>query len=155
MLQFETVKKKEAMSLKQTLTEDMKQAMRDHNSAKLGTVRMVLSELKNFEIDNGEQDDAGVQKVVSKLVKQYQDALNDFKTAGREDLIAETQDKLKTLEAYLPQQMSDADLQKIVDEVVAAAPVKTMGPLIGQVMKRVAGQADGGRISAAVKAALG
>ena len=155
MLQFETVKQKEPMSLKQALIEDMKQAMRDHNSAKLGTVRMVLSELKNFEIDNGEQDDAGVQKVVSKLVKQYQDALNDFKTAGREDLIAETQDKLKTLEAYLPHQMSDADLQKIVDEVVAAAPVKAMGPLIGQVMKRVAGQADGGRISAAVKAALG
>lgn len=143
------------MPLKQTLMEDMKQAMRDRNAAKLGTVRMVISELKNFEIDNGEQDDAGIQKVIGRLVKQWQDALNDFKTAGREDLIAETQDKLDVLAAYMPKQMSEEELQKIVAEVVAASPVKAMGPIIGQVMKRVAGQADGGRISAAVKAALG
>lgn len=155
MLQFETVKRRKHMPLKQTLMEDMKQAMRAHDTLKLGTVRLVISELKNFEIDNGEQDDAGVQKVIGRLMKQWQDALNDFKTAGREDLITETQDKLKVLEAYMPQQMSDEALKAIVDEVVAASPVKTMGPIIGQVMKKVAGQADGGRVSAAVKAALG
>ena len=142
------------MSLKQTLMEEMKQAMKAHDSMKLNTVRLVISELKNFEIDNGEQDDAGVQKIISKLMKQWQDALTDFKTAGREDLITETEEKLAVLQNYLPTQMSEAELETIVKEVVAAAPVKTMGPVIGQVMQRVAGQADGGRVSAAVKAAL-
>jgi uncharacterized protein len=142
------------MTLKETLMENMKQAMRDHDSLKLNTVRQVISELKNFEIDNGVQDDAGVQKIITKLLKQYQDGLNDFKTAGRTDLIEETEAKLAVLSAYLPQQLSEDELQAIVAEVVAAAPVKAMGPLIGQVMKRVGNKADGGRVSAAVKAAI-
>jgi uncharacterized protein YqeY len=142
------------MTLKETLMENMKQAMRDHDSLKLNTVRQVISELKNFEIDNGVQDDAGVQKIITKLLKQYQDGLNDFKTAGRTDLIEETEEKLAVLSAYLPQQLSEDELQAIVAEVVAAAPVKAMGPLIGQVMKRVGNKADGGRVSAAVKAAI-
>ncbi|HCC84317.1 MAG TPA: glutamyl-tRNA amidotransferase [Candidatus Pacebacteria bacterium] len=142
------------MLLKQTLMEDMKQAMREGNALKRDTVRTIMSEVKNFEIDNGQQDDAGVQKIVAKLVKQFQDALGDFKTAQREDLISETQTKLDILQAYLPQQMSETELQAIVAEVIAAAPAKVMGPIIGLVMKRVAGQADGGRVSTAVKAAL-
>lgn len=142
------------MSLKLTLVEDMKQAMRSGAALKRDTVRTVMSEVKNFEIDNGEQDDAGVQKIILKLVKQFQDAMNDFVKANREDLILETQQKLDILQAYLPQQMTELELQKIVAEVVAAAPVKAMGPIIGQVVKRVAGQADGSRISAAVKIAL-
>ena len=142
------------MSLKLTLIEDMKQAMRSGAALKRDTVRTVMSEVKNFEIDNGEQDDAGVQKIILKLVKQFQDAMNDFVKANREDLILETQQKLDILQAYLPQQMTELELQKIVAEVVAAAPVKAMGPIIGQVVKRVAGQADGSRISAAVKIAL-
>jgi len=142
------------MSLKITLMEDMKAAMRSGEALKRDTVRTIMSEVKNFEIDNGEQDDSGVQKIISKLVKQFQDALGDFKTAGREDLISETQDKLAILEAYLPTQMSDESLKNMVAEIVAAAPVKAMGPIIGQVVKKAAGLADGGRISAAVRSAL-
>jgi hypothetical protein len=142
------------MSLKLDLREDMKQAMKAHDALKLDTVRSVISEVRNFEIDNGEQDDAGVQKIIAKLVKQWQDAIVDFKAADRTDLITETESKLQILKAYLPEQLSDEKLQAIVQEVVAAAPVKTMGPIIGQVMQRVAGQVDGGRVSAAVKAAL-
>jgi uncharacterized protein YqeY len=142
------------MSLKATLMEDMKAAMRAGDALKRDTVRGVMSEVKNFEIDNGEQDDAGVQKIITRLVKQFQDAMGDFTRGGRADLVAETQTKLDILQAYLPKQMSDKELTAIVTEVVAAAPVKAMGPIIGQVMKRVAGLADGGRVSAAVKAAL-
>lgn len=142
------------MSLKLDLREAMKEAMKAHDSLKLDTVRSVISEVRNFEIDNGEQDDAGVQKIIAKLVKQWQDAMVDFKEAGRDDLISETESKLEVLKAYLPEQLSDEKLQAIVQEIVAAAPVKTMGPIIGQVMQRVAGQVDGGRVSAAVKAAL-
>jgi uncharacterized protein YqeY len=142
------------MSLKQTLMEDMKIAMRSGDALKRDTVRGVMSEVKNFEIDNGEQDDAGVQKIITKLVKQFQDAMADFTRGGRADLMAETQTKLDILQAYLPKQMSDDELNQIVADVVAAAPVKSMGPVIGQVMKKVAGLADGGRVSAAVKKAL-
>lgn len=142
------------MSLKQTLMEDMKIAMRSGDALKRDTVRGVMSEVKNFEIDNGEQDDAGVQKIITKLVKQFQDAMADFTRGGREDLMAETQTKLDILQAYLPKQMSDDELNQIVADVVAASSVKSMGPVIGQVMKKVAGLADGGRVSAAVKKAL-
>lgn len=142
------------MTIKQTLMEDMKQAMKAHDSLKLTTVRLLLSELKNFEIDNGEQDDAGVQKIAARLIKQWQDAMTDFVKADRQDLIDETKAKIEIISAYLPSQMSDEALAAVVDEVVAQSPVKTMGPIIGQVMKRVAGQADGGRVSAMVQAKL-
>ncbi len=142
------------MTIKQTLMEDMKTAMRAHDSVKLNTIRMLISDVKNFEIDNGEQDDAGVQKIAAKLIKQWQDAMTDFVKAAREDLIAETQAKIDIMTAYLPQQLSDDQLKAVVDEVLAAAPVKSMGPVTGMVMKRVAGQADGSRVSAMVKAAL-
>lgn len=143
------------MTVKQTLVEDMKNAMRAHDSLKLNTVRLLLSELKNFEIDNGEQDDAGVQKIAARLIKQWQDAMADFVKANREDLISETKSKIDIITAYLPQQLSDEALKAIVDEVVAAATMKTIGPVTGMVMKRVAGQADGSRVAAMVKAALG
>lgn len=142
------------MTIKQTLMEDMKQAMKAHDSLKLTTVRLLLSELKNFEIDNGEQDDAGVQKIAARLIKQWQDALTDFVKAKRQDLIDETQAKIEIISAYLPTQLSDEALATIVDEVIAQSTMKTIGPVVGQVMKRVAGQADGTRVSSIVRAKL-
>ncbi len=142
------------MTLKQQLTEDMKDAMRARDSVRLNAIRFLLSDIRNFEIDNGEQDDAGVQKVIAKQVKQMKDAMADFDQAGRADLVEEETAKLKVMEAYLPQQMSDEDLQIIVDRVVSAATDKNMGLLIGQVMKEVVGRADGGRVSQMVRQAL-
>lgn len=148
------LEKELTMTIKQTIMEDMKAAMKAHDSLKLNTVRLFLSELKNFEIDNGEQDDAGAQKIAARLIKQWQDALKDFEKGGREDLITETKAKMDIISVYLPKQLDDAALATIVDEVIAASPVKTIGPITGQVMKRVAGQADGGRVSAMVQAKL-
>ncbi len=142
------------MSLKSQLTEDMKTAMKAHDSVRLNTIRFMISEIRNFEIDNGEQDDASVQKLMAKQVKQMKDAMTEFAQGGRQDLVDEEMVKVKILEAYLPQQMSDEDLQAIVDRVVSSATDKNMGMLMGQVMKEVAGQADGGRVSAMVKKAL-
>lgn len=142
------------MTLKQQLTEDMKQAMRDRNMLKLGVIRFLLSEIKNFEIDNGEQDDAGVTKVIASQLKKSKDALNDFKNAGREDIVADEEAKILVMESYLPQQMSDSELEAIVTEVLASTEEKNMGKLIGMVMPKVAGKADGGRVSAMVKAKL-
>lgn len=134
--------------------EDMKQAMRDRNTVKLGVVRFLMSEIKNYEIDNGEQDDAGVTKLIQKQVKQMKDAISEFDKAGRTDLVEEESAKVAILETYLPQQMSDDELGKIVDDVLAATDNKQMGPVMAEVMKRVAGQADGGRVSAMVRSKL-
>lgn len=142
------------MTLKQQLTEDMKQAMRDRNMLKLGVIRFLLSEIKNFEIDNGEQDDEGVTKVIASQLKKSKDALNDFKNAGREDIVADEEAKIAVMESYLPQQMSDSELEAIVTEVLASTEEKNMGKLIGMVMPKVAGKADGARVSAMVKAKL-
>ncbi len=143
-----------AMTLKQQLTEDMKQAMRDHASLKLNTIRLVLSDIKNYEIDHGEQDEAGVQSLVAKQVKMMKDAVTDFTKGGRQDIVEEELKKIAVLESYLPAQMDEAALTAIVEEVVASMPGAQMGQVIGAVMGRVKGQADGGRVSAVVKAAL-
>ncbi len=132
----------------------MKSAMRAREMDKLTTIRFILSEIKNFEIDNGEQDDAGVQKVIASQVKKMNDAINEFSAAGRTDLVDDEKAKVAVLAAYLPEQLSDAELQKIVDETVAVMGKDNQGALIGAVMKKVAGRADGGRVSNLVRAAL-
>jgi len=142
------------MSLKDQLMEDMKNAMRARDALKLGAIRFLQAEVRNVEIDNGDQDDAGVQKIVARQIKQMKDAITDYKTGDRADLIADEEAKIKVLEAYVPKQLSDAELQAIVAAVVAATPGGNMGQLIGQVMKQVEGQADGGRVSALIKAQL-
>lgn len=141
--------------LKLQLTEDMKTAMRARDAARLGVIRYLLSELKNFEIDNGEQDDIGVTKVIAREVKKLKDALIDFQNAGREDLVAEETAKIAIMESYLPKQMSDEDLMAVVKEVVASSDDKNFGMLMKVVVAKVQGQADGSRISAMVKQALG
>lgn len=142
------------MPLKAQLTEDMKNAMRAKETVKLGVIRFLLADIRNFEIDNGEQDDAGVEKLIAKQVKQMKDAIAEFEKGGRPDLVEEEQAKVAILETYLPQQLSDEELKAIVDRVVAAAGSTNMGQVIGMVMKEVAGRADGGRVSALVKQAL-
>lgn len=142
------------MSLKDQLLEDMKDAMRAKDTVKLTVVRMIRSEVKNYEIDNGEADDEAVAKIVKTMVKQQKDALNDFKNADRQDLVEETEAKIEAFEVYLPKQMTDEELDAVVAEVVANSPVKDFGPLMGQVMKKVGSAADGGRVSQALKKAM-
>jgi len=140
--------------LKAQLYEDMKTAMKAHDTQKLGVVRYLISEVKNFEIDNGEQDDAGVQKIIAREVKKMKDAIADFQRGGRQDLVDEESAKIVLMESYLPQQMSDEDLQKIVSEVAATASDKNFGMVMKQVMAQVQGKADGNRVSAMVKQVL-
>jgi uncharacterized protein YqeY len=141
-------------TLKTQLTEDMKNAMRARDMVRLNVIRFLLSELKNWEIDNGEQDDAGVQKVIAREVKKVKDAIVDFQKAGREDIVEEENVKIAIMEEYLPKQMTDEDLLKIVHEVVASSEQKDFGNLMKAVMAKVQGQADGSRVSAMVKQAL-
>jgi len=132
----------------------MKQAMKARDSVRVGTLRYLLSELKNAEIDQGELTPEAVTKVITKQVKQMKDALKDFVAAGRDEIVAEESQKIAILEEFLPDQMSDEDLEVLVSEVVSGTDERNMGKLIGMVMSKVSGQADGGRVSAAVKKAL-
>lgn len=142
------------MSFSQQLVNEMKQAMKGGDKVKLSVVRFLRSEIKNYEIDHGEQDDAGIEKIVAKQVKQVKESIEEYHKAGRDDLVAAEEPKLKILEAYLPEQMSDEEVQSIIDKVLKNTENPQMGPVIGQVMAKVQGKADGGKVSGLVRQAL-
>lgn len=139
------------MNLNEQLREDMKTALKAHDSVRLGVVRFLMSNIRNFEIDNGPQDDAGVQKVIAKLVKQSKEAITEFKSGGREDLAQEEEAKVAIMETYLPKAMSDEELKALIEQVKQQNPDVQGGQLIGLVIKAAAGQADGGRISSLMR----
>lgn len=138
------------MLLKQQITNDVKTAMKAREMDKLTTLRGLMAEIKNVEIDKGDLSDDDITKIVARLVKQLKEANVDFEKGGREDLVEENKKQLSVLEIYLPQQLSDEELKKIIEEVIAnngsEGQVK-IGPLTGMAMKKVAGKADGGRVS--------
>ena len=146
------------MSLKDRITEDMKTAMRAKDSARLGTIRLLLAAIKQKEVDERiSLDDAQVVGVLDKLVKQRKDSIAAFAQAGRGDLVDKETAEMKVLEGYLPQRLSAdevaAEVQRIVAETGASGP-GDMGKVMGAAKARLAGKADMGMVSAAVKAAL-
>ncbi|PIR59011.1 MAG: glutamyl-tRNA amidotransferase [Candidatus Pacebacteria bacterium CG10_big_fil_rev_8_21_14_0_10_56_10] len=143
------------MTLKDQLMADMKQALKAGEKTRLSSIRLAISQVKNVEIDSGELDDAGVQQVLAKMVKQLKDALTEFQRAGRRDIVSAEQEKIKVLEEYLPDQLSDQELDRVVDEVIANSNQPRMGQVIGQVMAQAAGRADGAKVARLVKAKLG
>lgn len=132
----------------------MRTALRSGDKETLSTIRMLVSEINNFEIDNGDQDDAGVQKLVVKSIKQWQDALGDYEKAQRADLIKEAKDRIEFLKKFLPEQLGEDEIKKVIDEVIASLPEPSVGPVIGKVMKKLAGKADGGTVARLVNEAL-
>lgn len=146
------------MSLKDQITEDMKGAMRAKDSERLGAIRMLLAAMKQKEVDERiELDDAAVVAIVDKLIKQRKDAHSQFAAAGRTDLADKEAAEIKVLEAYLPQRLSadeiTAEVARIVAELGASGP-GDMGKVMGTAKSRLAGKADMGAVSAAVKQAL-
>jgi hypothetical protein len=142
------------MPIKQQLTEDMKNAMRARDMAKLGTIRFLMSEIKNYEIDNGEQNDEGVQKVIAQQVKKMKDAINDFNNAGRQDLVDEETAKVEVMQSYLPAQMSQEEVETLVQQAIDEAGSTEFGVVMKAAMAKVQGKADGSAVSAAVKKLL-
>lgn len=146
------------MSLKDRLTQDMKDAMKAQDKLRLGVVRMLLSELKKKAIDDrAELDDAAEIALVQKAVKQRREAAEAFDKGGRADSAEQERAEAAILEAYLPEQLSDEELsaavKELVDETGASGP-SDMGKLMGPLMKRFAGRLDGNRARQAVQAAL-
>lgn len=142
------------MSLRDQLTSDMKDAMRARDSVKLSVVRFLLADIKSYEIDHGEATDKDVLSLISKQVKQMKDAIDEFEKGGRDDLVKEESEKVKILENYLPEQMSDDALTEIVDQVLSGMDSPNMGQVMREVMAKVQGQADGKRVSQIVNQRL-
>ena len=146
------------MSLKDQITEDMKNAMRAKDVARLGAIRLLLAAIKQREVDERiVVDDAGVIATVEKMMKQRKDSISQFEKAGRDDLVAIEAGEIAILQAYLPAQLSDAEVEAAVAAAVSAtgaAGPQDMGKVIGALKARLAGKADMGKVSALVKAAL-
>lgn len=146
------------MSLKQQITDDMRNAMRAKDTERLGTIRLLTAAIKQKEVDERiELDDAAVIAVIDKMVKQRKDSITAFEQGGRADLAAKEQAELTVLSVYLPTRLSaeeiSTEVKAIVAELGASGP-GDMGKVMGAVKARLAGKADMGQVSAAVKAAL-
>ena len=146
------------MSLKDQITEDMKTAMRAKETARLGTIRLLLAAIKQREVDERVVvDDAGVIAIVEKLIKQRKDSIEQFEKAGRTDLVDLESNEMKVLQAYMPAPLSADEISKAVQEAVAALGAsgpQDMGKVIGVLKPKLVGKADMGAVSAMVKAAL-
>lgn len=146
------------MSLKVRITEDMKSAMRAKDSARLAAIRFLQAAIKQKEVDERiEADDAQILAVIDRLIKQRRDSIAQFQAAGRDDLVAKEQAELALLQGYLPQQLSDAELESAVDAVIAecgASGATAMGRVMAALKPRIAGRADVGKASALAKKKL-
>jgi uncharacterized protein len=145
-------------SLKERITEDMKSAMRAGEKERLGTIRMLQAAIKQREVDERVLlDDAQVLAVVEKMLKQRKESIAQFEAGNRPDLAAKEQAEIELLVVYLPAQLTDAEVDALIQEAIAstgAASVKDMGKVMGVVKAKAAGKTDMGAVSARIKAAL-
>ena len=146
------------MSLKNKITEDMKAAMRAKETARLGTVRLLLAAMKQKEVDERvELTDAVVLSIIEKMLKQRRESIAQYEQAARNDLADIEKAEIAVLSAYLPQQLSEAEVAQAVLAAIAesgAAGPKDMGKVMGLLKSRLAGHTDMGKLSGLVKAKL-
>ncbi len=146
------------LSLKEQITNDMKTAMRNKESERLGTIRLLLAACKQKEVDERVVlDDAAIVSIVDKLIKQRRDSVDAFVKAARQDLADKEAAEINVLKAYLPQRMGADEVLAAVQAIVAQLGAKgagDMGKVMGVVKTQLAGKAEMSVVSAAVKAAL-
>ncbi|NLM14073.1 MAG: GatB/YqeY domain-containing protein [Epulopiscium sp.] len=146
------------MSLKAKLMEDMKAAMKEKDTIRKNAIQMVRAAILQVEKDQKiELDDEGIIEVIAKEYKKRNDALVEIEKSDRQDLIDDLKREISILKSYLPEQLSDEELEKIVDEVileVGASSMKDMGKVMGAIIPKVKGRADNGRISAIAREKL-
>ncbi|BCD62233.1 MULTISPECIES: GatB/YqeY domain-containing protein [Nitratiruptor] len=147
------------MSLKEQLQNDLKKAMKEKDTFTRDTIRFLMSAIKQVEVDTRKElSDADIIKIIQKSVKQREEAANQYKEGGREDLYEKEMQEAEILKRYLPKQLSDEELEeelkKIIEEV-GASSLKDMGKVMGVATKKLAGVADGKRINQTVKKLLG
>ena len=146
------------MSLKSAITDDMKAAMRAKETARLSTIRLLLAAIKQREVDERiELSDADVLTIIDKMIKQRRDSIVQFEAGKREDLVAAERAEIAVLEGYLPARLSDAELDGLIADAIAAtgaSGMPGMGKVMAMVKPKVAGRADMGAVSARIKAKL-
>jgi uncharacterized protein YqeY len=146
------------MPLKAMIVDDMKAAMRARETARLSTIRLLLAAIKQREVDErNELTDADVLAVIDKMIKQRRDSVTQFEAGNRVDLAAAERAEIAVLEGYLPARLSDAEVDAVIDEAIAAAGaagISAMGKVMAAVKPKVAGRADMSAVSARIKAKL-
>jgi len=146
------------VTLKERITEDMKAAMRASEKERLSTIRMLQAAIKQREVDERiSLDDAQVIAVLEKMVKQRRESIVAFEAGGRTDLADKEKTEIALLTAYLPAQLSEAEVDALIKDAIAstgATSMKDMGKVMGAVKARAAGKTDMGAVSARIKSAL-
>ena len=147
------------MALKDRITDDMKAAMKAGEKERLAAIRLALAAIKQREVDERiTLDDAQVLAVLDKMIKQRREAITQFQAGGRADLVAKETAEIAVLQGYLPAQLSEAELDELIAQSIAAAgatSVKDMGKVMALVRPKAQGRADLGAVSARVKQKLG
>jgi len=147
------------MALRDQITEDMKVAMRAGAKERLATIRLALAAIKQREVDERiTLDDTQVLAVLEKMIKQRREAITQFESGGRADLVAKESAEIVVLQGYLPAQMSAAEIDALIAEAIAAtgaASIKDMGKVMAAVKPKAQGRADMGAVSARIKQKLG
>lgn len=146
------------MSLKVRISDDMKSAMKARESDRLATIRLLMAAMKQKEVDERvELDDAAIVAVIEKMLKQRRDSVAQYQAAGRQDLADKESFEMSVLMAYMPQQLSDAEIDELVIKAVAdsgASSMQEMGKVMGLLKPQLAGRADMAKVSARIKAQL-
>lgn len=137
-----------------TLNKQIIEAMKARDAVRVSTLKLLMSELKNYQIDHPEMTDQDEMAVIKKEAKKRKDSVEAYSAAGRQDLVDKESAELVILQEYLPAEMADEELGKIVTEAIAetgATNMQEMGKVIGAVMKKSGGTADGGKVAQLVK----
>lgn len=147
------------MGLKETITEDMKKALRAKDTERLGAIRMLLAAIQRREVDERTTlDDAAVMAVAEKLIKQSREAVSQFERGGRADLVDKENREIAVWQAYLPEPLDDQALDKLVRDALAetsAESMRDMGKVMGVLKPKLQGRADMSKVSQLVKTLLG
>ena len=146
------------MSLKDTIIEDTKTAMRNRDASTLGTLRLLQAAIKQKEIDDRiTLDDAGILTVLQKMLKQRQDSIEAFRQANRQDLLDKEEMEVNVLNQYMPQQLSNDEITEIIDAAISdtsASGMQDMGKVMGIVKEKIAGRANMAEVSQIIKSHL-
>jgi uncharacterized protein YqeY len=147
------------MTLKARITEDMKAAMRARETARLSTIRLLLAAMKQKEVDERvELADADIVGIIDKMIKQRRESITQFEAGGRAELAAAERAEIEVLQGYMPQRLSESEIDALIDAAIAnagATGMAAMGKVMAALKPQLAGRADMTQVSARVKSRLG
>jgi len=147
------------MSLKEKLTEEMKNALKKRDKIRLSTIRLLVDAIKKKEIEQGrkELDEGGIVKVISGMIRKGDEAIDQFKQGGRQDLVDQESRQVEILKSFLPEQLSREEIQSFIDEAireVSAVDMRDLGKVMKILMPKVSGKADGKTVNEMVRERL-